>query len=183
MVKGLRRRARVCGGTYIAQPHCHHLRANTSTCTFLHQALYSLSMLFTALLVNLYSCALYCLEPENLPSDIIEATCRPHFTFSGDGSISGIHPLRWPIMSPGPIMSRLPRSPLRGLCQSGILIDRQRGEVVTPECFDSRASYQQTRGWEVDGFDFLSPWIESTMYKTVRNPFFFVARKKLDKLL
>ena len=145
MVKELRRRAGVCGGTYVAQPHCHHLRANTSTCTFLHQALYSLSMLFTAILVNLYSCALYRLEPENLPSDIIEATCRPHFTFSGDGSISGIHPLRWPIMSPGLIMSRLPRSPLRGLCQSGILIDRQRGEVATPECFDSWAICHQTR--------------------------------------
>ena len=91
---------------------------------------------------------------QNLPSDIIEATCRPHFTFSGDGSISGIHPLRWPIMSPGLIMSRLPRSPLCGLCQSGILIDRQRGEVATPECFDSSAICHQTRRWEVDGFGF-----------------------------
>ena len=53
MVKGLRRRTGVCGGTYVAQPHCHHLRANTSTCTFLHQALYSLSMLFTAFLCPL----------------------------------------------------------------------------------------------------------------------------------
>ena len=138
MVKGLRRRAGVCGGTYVAQPHCHHLRANTSTCTFLHQALYSLSMLFTALLVNLYSCALYCLEPENLPSDIIEATCRPHFTFSGDGSISGIHPLRsdnvtWPDNVPSPhqvtFLSSYP--PTLGFRQSGNLIDRQRGEGGT----------------------------------------------------
>ena len=107
----------------------------------------------------LYSCALNCLEPENLPSDIIEATCRPHFTFSGDGSISGIHPLRWPIMSPGLIMSRLPRSPLGGICPSGILIDRQRGKGATPQCFD------QTRRWECDVSDFLSPWIESTIYE------------------
>ena len=76
-------------------------------------------------------------------------------------------------MSPGLIMSPLPRSPLRGLCQSGILIHRQRGEVATPECFDSWAICHQTRRWDLDGFDLLSPWIESTMYKTIRNPHFF----------
>ena len=143
--------AGVCEGTHLASSH------NPTVTTYAPIHPLALSYIRPSTHCPCYSqhsCALYCTEPENLPSDIIEATCRPHFTFSGDGSISGIHPLRWPIMSPGLIMSRLPRSPLRGLCQSGILIDRQRGEVATPQCFDSWAICHQTRRWEVDGFDF-----------------------------
>ena len=76
--------------------------------------------------------AVCCRETQLL--DIIESGGWPLFTFSGDGSISGIHPLRSDNVTcpdnvastdPGHLFQHNP--PALGFRQSGNLIDRQRG--------------------------------------------------------
>ena len=151
MVKELRRRTGVCGGTYVAQPHCHHLRANTSTCTFLHQALYSLSMLFTAFLCPLL---LRTWEP-------------PQRHYWGD-LLATFHFLRWrqhfwnPPIKVADNVTWPDNVASAQVTSSRALpiwdFDRPtKREVATPQRFDSWAICHQTRRWELDGFDFWAP--------------------------
>ena len=129
----------------VAQPHCHHLQSNTSQCAYfnmshlqpasykMHFQCSSYSCHCTFLAPKLYiERAVCCRETQLL--DIIESGGWPLFTFSGDGSISGIHPLRSDNVTcpdnvastdPGHLFQHNP--PTLGFRQSGNLIDRQRG--------------------------------------------------------